>query len=127
MAAFAAAADYRALYDTELADARLDALLARASRDMAAELRAAGIGYADPEGEFAEDLRDVACSIVHRSVGDDAAGLDVPFGVTQFSQSAGGYSASATLGNPYGDFFMTEAERRKLGIGLPRARVLSPY
>lgn len=130
MAAFAEADDYRALHDTVEDDERLDALLARASRDMASELRNAGIGFDEPDADFAADLADVAIAMVHRALGDDVDGegaLDIPFGASQFSRGAGSYTASATLANPYGDLFMTEAERRKLGIGLPRACVVSPY
>lgn len=127
MEPFADASEYRALYDTSASDARLGALLGRASRDMASELRAAGISYDDPDEDFAADLSDVACSMVHRALGEDDGQCDIPFGASQFSQTGGPYTRSATLSNPYGDLFMTEAERRKLGIGLPRACVASPY
>ena len=127
MEAFAKAADYKALHDTDLSDARLGALLGRASRDIAAELRASGIDYSEPNDDFAADLADVAISMVHRAIGEDSAGADIPFGANQFSETAGSYSASATLANPYGDMFMTKAERRKLGIGRARAGFSFPY
>lgn len=130
MEPFANAEAYRALYDTSQDDARLAALLGRASRDMASELRSAGVDFSQPNADFAADLADVACAMVHRALGDDGADDDdmlIPFGASQFSRGAGSYTASATLANPYGDLFMTEAERRKLGIGLPKAEVVSPY
>ena len=71
MEPFASAFDYFALYDTNATDDRLDALLCRASRDIASELRAAGIPYDNPDEDFAADLADVACSMVHRALGED--------------------------------------------------------
>lgn len=129
MEPFASAFDYFALYDTNATDDRLDALLCRASRDIASELRAAGIPYDNPDEDFAADLADVACSMVHRALGEDGGDdfPEIPFGASQFSQTGGPYTRSATLANPYGDLFMTESERRKIGIGLPRASVVSPY
>lgn len=126
-ASFAGPESYRALYDTGMDDARLQGLLDRASRDIASELRQAGIGYADPDEDFAADLADVACAMVHRAVGEDSAGCDIPFGASQFSQTGGPYTQSATLANPYGDMFMTKAERRKLGIGRARAGFADPF
>lgn len=125
-ASFATAAGYRAMYDTDTDGGRLQALLDRASRDIAAELRAAGIAYDDPGEDFAADLSDVACSMVRRALGEDAAEIDIPFGASQVSQTGGPYTASATLANPYGDMFMTKAERRKLGIGRARAGFSPP-
>lgn len=129
MAAFATYSDYVVLYDTALDETRVNALLAMASRDMARELDAAHVTYDQTDADYLADLCDVACSMVHRAIGD--AGEDdeplIPFGASQFSQGAGSYTRSATLANPYGDLFMTEAERRKLGIGLPRATVVSPW
>ncbi len=129
MTDFATAAQYRALYDAEYDDARLQALLGRASRDIAAELRAAGIDYDEPDDGFAADLADVAIAMVRRAIGEHqgADAAEIPYGATQFSQGAGSYTASATLANPYGDLFMTKAERRKLGIGRARAGFASPF
>ena len=123
-ASFATADAYRALHDTDLADARLQALLDRASRDVAAELRAAGVDYSEPGEELAADLADVCISLVRRAVGD---GADLPFGASSASQAAAGFSASVTLANPYGDLFMTRAERRKLGLGRARAGWAGPF
>jgi hypothetical protein len=75
---FAIAADYRAIYDTDVDDGRLSALLDRASRDVAAELRQAGIAYDDPSEEFADDLSDVVCSMVHRAIGEPDLHTNLP-------------------------------------------------
>lgn len=125
-ARFAEPVDYRTLYDTEIGDARLQELLDRASRDIASELRAAGIAYDDPDDDYEADLRDVACAMVRRAIGADSTGCDIPFGASQFSQTGGPYTTSATLANPYGDMFMTKSERRKLGLCRARAGFSMP-
>ena len=125
-ASFATAEDYRALYDSDESDARLQALLDRASRDIASELRSAGIGYDEPDGDFAADLSDVAISMVRRALPDAGGAIDVPFGASQASETAGAYSQSVTLANPYGDLFITKAERRRLGLGAARAGFSPP-
>lgn len=127
MDAFASYDTYVEMYPTGEDEDRVNALLARASRDMASELRAAGVDFSSPSDDFAEDLSDVACAMVHRAIGEEGAGASIPFGASQFNQTGGPYSVQATLANPYGDLFITESERRKLGIGLPRAQVVSPY
>lgn len=129
MRPFASVNDYVIVYETDVSDERLLAMLKSASRELAAELRAANIPYDDPDDELAADLSDVTIAMVHRALGDPEGdgGPQIPFGASQFSQGAGGYTRSATLANPYGDLFVTEAERRRLGIGLAKASVLSPY
>lgn len=129
MDAFATYSDYTALYDTSESEARIDALLAKASRDIRAELRNAGVEVDPSDADMMADLADVACAMVRRSVGagDDETDDWLPYGASQYSWTGGPYTQSATLSNPYGDLFMTESERRKLGIGVAKAAVLSPY
>lgn len=133
MGAYATADDYRLYHDTTATDERLGALLGAASRLMDDEMDAAGVVVPEAihrRARYAETLRDVAVAMVHRALGEDAGeddGPPIPYGASQFSQGAGGYTRSATLSNPYGDLFVTESERRRLGIGLPRAAVVSPY
>jgi hypothetical protein len=115
---FATAEQYRAVYDTKAADERLDAFLAKASRRMAAAMDAEGVGYDEPTEDFAAVLSDVCCDVTHRALGEDGAtGTTLPFGATQYSQGAGDYTESYTLSNPYGDMFLTKAERELLGLG----------
>ena len=76
--------------------------------------------------DFAADLSDVAISMVRRALPDAGGAIDVPFGASQASETAGAYSQSVTLANPYGDLFITKAERRKLGLGAARAGFSPP-
>lgn len=118
MDAFATTAEYRVKYDTDMADARLAAWLQDASDVMARAMDKAGVDYSSPDEEFEATLARVCRDMVHRAIGDGTtAAMSVPFGATQASMAAGGYSESFTMGNPYGDLFIKEEERTALGIG----------
>ena len=118
MAAFATTAQYRAKYDTDLSDAALEVWLADASDIMASEMDKAGVDYSHASETLTARLVRICRDMVHRAVGDGSqATMAIPFGSTQASMSAGGYSESFTIGNPYGDLYLKAAERRSLGIG----------
>lgn len=115
--AFASTTDYRAVYDTTLDDGRLQSMLDRSSRMIARACDDAGVSTDEPVEEFSEALSDVCIEMVHRSdPGASGAVTDVPLGATQFSIGADGFSQSFSMGNPYGDLFITKAEREYLGI-----------
>ena len=117
MTAFATTAQYRAKYETDLNDEKLGEWLADASDVMAAAMDKAGVDYSHPSEEFAKRLLRVCRDMVHRAIGDGSdSALAVPFGSTQASMSAGGYSMSFTNGNPYGDLYIKAAEKEQLGL-----------
>lgn len=91
-----------------------------------AEMDEGGVDYTDPTESFTHRLMRVCRNVAHRALGSGDEG-DIPFGARQFSETASSFTASVSLANPYGDLFLTEAERRSLGIGAQRAQVLSPY
>lgn len=109
---FATAEDFRARYEEEVGDERLAALLGDASAYLLGYLLAHRPD-ADLEGEpMASNLRTVCCAMVHRMVGVPS-GLA---GVSQFSQTAGPFTESATAANPSGDMYLTAAEKALLGV-----------
>lgn len=68
----------------------------------------------DPENEHQADaLMIVSCNIVRRAmnVTDDL------FGVSDATMTADIYSQRLTYSNPGGNFYITKAERKMLGIG----------
>lgn len=76
----------------------------------------AGVQCERPDCAMEARLRSVCCSVVHRSLSaGDLAGM------SNYSQTGVGYSASVTVSNPAGDMYLTATEKRLLGIG--RARV----
>lgn len=119
MKPFASVGDYQARYGfpdgSNLAEVLMDA-----TREIAAELEAAGINYSNPTEAYSGRLMQVCRSMAHRAVGDGGDDHDIPFGAKQVSEGAGSFTWSSTLGNPYGDMFITKAERKMLGLGMSR-------
>lgn len=48
-------------------------------------------------------------------------------GLSNVSQGAGGYNASATVANPGEDFYLPKGDRLALGIGRARIGAVTPY
>lgn len=61
-------------------------------------------------------VADIVCRMVARTL--SRGQLD---GVSQFSQTAGPFTQSATVANPAGDFYLTRAEKLSLGMGRGKA------
>jgi len=129
MEPFATVEEYRARYpDDATEDAVLLEVLTEATDLICSELDEHDIDYSDPAEPFTYRLKRVCRTVARRSLGSGQdAGGEVPFGASEFAQTAGQINASVTFANPYGDLFLTEQERRSLGIGAARACVLSPY
>lgn len=119
MQPFATVAQYEARYGTVTGTATLQACLEDATAMIQAALDAAGVDYSTPTAEYSDRLMRVCRQIAHRAMQatPPAGSIDAPYGVSQATQSAGGYSLSYSFANPYGDLFITSAERRMLGIG----------
>lgn len=119
MEPFATVEDYEARYGEVDDDKRISTLLSDASAFVASQP-----GFAVREGDDlqAAALTVVTCSLVYRKVtAGDYAGL------SSVSQGGGGYTASVSVYNPSGDFFLTKQERRMLGIGGGRVGMTDPY
>lgn len=118
MAPFATVDDYEARYGEVEDEQRLTVLLGDASAFIAGYP-----GFCLREGDEIQtaNLVSVTCSLVHRSTIAEAYS-----GITQMSQGGGGYTASATLYNPSGDFFLTKNEKRLLGIFGSRTGSVAP-
>ena len=116
MEAFATVEDYEARQGV-LPDAdrtRCAALLDDASAAMRSRFRAFhGRAWEQAASEpFDDNARAVCVAVVARA-------MSVPealSGVTQYSQTAGPYSASATYSNPSGDLYLTKGDLRALGL-----------
>lgn len=67
-------------------------------------------------------LESVTCAMVRRSMMAGAYS-----GLSSVSQSAGGYTASAGVYNPGGDLFLTDNERRALGLDGGRVGMSDPW
>ncbi|MFP3156334.1 phage Gp19/Gp15/Gp42 family protein [Lachnospiraceae bacterium ZAX-1] len=109
MIIYATVEDFEARYgeQTEIEQEQITVLL----RDASAAIIAAG-GKQFDLADWEEDLyTSVCCAIVHR-VTISPAGA----GISQTSQSAGGYSESFSYVNPTGDIYITNSELKRLGL-----------
>ena len=119
MTPFATVDDYESRYGEVDDPNRVTLLLGDASAFIAAQP-----GFIlNPDSEVqALALTVVTCSLVHRS---QSAGAWA--GLSNVSQGGDGYTASATVYNPSGDFYLTKQEKRLLGIGGGRIGMTDPY
>lgn len=94
------------------------------------DLRAAGVDIGPADEGRASFVLDLASTLIRSEEGPDASPDTerlvcisvsrralgaVADGVTQQSQTTGPFTESFTFGNPYGDLFLTKAERTMLG------------
>ena len=119
MTPFATVEDYEARYGEAEDPDRISVLLGDASAFTESQP-----GFVlNPDSEVqALALTIVTCSLVHRS---QSAGAWA--GLSNVSQGGDGYTASATVYNPSGDFYLTKQEKRLLGVGTGRIGMTDPY
>lgn len=115
--AFATVAQYEARYGTVTDTQTLQECLDDATALITAQISPRGIDYQNPSPEYADVLMRVCRQVAHRAMPDADSAPAMPFGVSQASQSAGGYSLAYSFSNPYGDIFLTGSEKKMLGIG----------
>ena len=131
MEPFASVAEYRARYPSdETEDSVLLEALLEATDVISAAMDEGGVDYTDPTESFTFRLKRICRTVVHRAIGSGTSGpddIDVPFGATQLSETSAQFNASVQFANPYGDMFLTQAEKDALGIGVGRICVMSPY
>lgn len=112
---FATLEAYRSTYPEDAAsDARVRPLLRAASLRLDTELGTWRPGYVrGADATYDAKLELACCEMVHDSVTvpDEAAGA------TQYSQAAGGYTASVTYGAARGSLSVTKPIRKLLGLG----------
>ena len=111
--AFATVADLEARMGRELTsdeEAQASVLL-----DDAAAMLTALIGFIDPDDAIqAQNLKQVSCSMVKRSMMSGTSGA---FGVDEATATMGPFSQRVQYANPAGDLYVSKAERAILGIG----------
>jgi len=110
--AYADSAAYRLVYDTVVTDARLSAYLAKASRKIDAALSMRGSAVPETPGqELASALSDVCIDMVHRVLGETGGSeMDLPDGITSYSQSQGGFQETFAFAQPYSDMRIRDDE-----------------
>ncbi|TGY72669.1 hypothetical protein E5332_05640 [Enterorhabdus sp. NM05_H27] len=111
---FAKVEDFRARCDTAAEDARVAAALEDASALLRSLFRRRHGRPWEPGvcPDFDDNARSVCCAAASRAV-------DVPggmAGVTQMSETAGPFTASASFGAASGSLYVTKGERERLGL-----------
>ena len=125
MTAFATMEDYTARYGKPADSGRATALL----DDASALLLSAYEGFwgedyvAGEHAAFDRAAPAVCCLLVNRVLSAPAAMA----GATQYSQGAGGYTASVTYGSALGEMYLGKADLKRLGLDVQSMRVLTPY
>lgn len=119
MDAFATEYDYMLRYGQPDGCADIATLLSDATAFIASQ---PGFVRNPDDSTQAANLVRVTCAVVHRSL--SAGNLA---GIQSYSEGAVGYTASVTPYNPSGDFYLTKAERRSLGISGGRVGATDPY
>ena len=123
MEPFATVKDYEERYGDVDDPEQVETLLGDAAAFIAAQ---PGFRLLSPD-EDGYDLQQanlvrVTCAVVHRSLSaGDLAGL------SSYSEGGVGYTASVSVSNPAGDFYLTKAERKALAIGGGRVGQTWPY
>ena len=120
MTAFATIEDYTARYGEPADSGRATALLDDASALLLSAYEGFwGEDYAEgAHAAFDRSACAVCCMVVNRVLAAPAAML----GATQYSQGAGGYTASVSY-----EMYLGKSDLKRLGLDVQRMRVLTPY
>ena len=123
MESFATVEDYEARYGAPGDEGRLQVLLSDASAYLLSAFEEVYGTYR--EGvcpAFDRGASAVCCLLVNRVLNAPAAMA----GATQYSQAAGGYSASVTFGSALGEMYLGKSVREMLGLDAQVMRSLHP-
>lgn len=113
MDAFATVEQLEAGWHALLGDERVRAgvLLERASRIIRSDCPRWAVYEAREPGICA----DICCEMVRKAM---LSGIgDVPEGVTQMNTTTGPFTDGYTFANPTGDLYLSDAQKRRLGVG----------
>lgn len=75
------------------------------------------------DAQQAEALRLVSCNMVIRSM---VASASSAFGVDELQATMGPFGQTAHFANPNGDMYLTKLDKKLLGIGGGKGRILHP-
>lgn len=100
----------------------LEPMATQLLEDASAILRAE-VAVDDSDDEQAGLLAQVCCNMVLRAM---QPAISDTYGVQQITATTGPFSQAVTYANPNANLYVTKAERRLLGIGGGRGRILHP-
>lgn len=125
MAALAEISDYTARYGTVADEERVALLLGDASNLLLSAYEGFwGEEYAEGNhAAFDRAAAAVCCKLAHNAL-SAPSGFE---GATQYSQGAGGYTASVTFPGALGEMWLGKADREALGLDGQQLRSIRPY
>lgn len=101
----------------------LEEILMDATRFIATKLERKGI---DPDNPDKADLYMQVCRAVANRCLDRESEDAIPDGIVQMTHTEGPFTKSYTLGNAFGDMYLTKAEKDLLGLSGSRIRFICP-
>ncbi len=121
--AYATVEDYARRYGEPGDEARCAALLDDASDLMLAAYEERIGAYAEGDAPaFDRSAQAVCCLLVNRVLAAPSSMV----GATQYSQGAGGYTASVTYGSALGEMYLGKSDLKRLGLVGQSLSALSP-
>ena len=120
LSAWATSTDLFARYPalSDVGTTRADTLLLDATAKINQALSAANIDFSAPTDTQAQNYESVCCAMVNRALVTelrDGSPFDIP-GASQASRTTGPFNEQVSFTNPLGDLYLTQAERRALGL-----------
>ncbi|TXF39071.1 hypothetical protein E4J93_01065 [Collinsella sp. BA40] len=119
---FATVEDYEARYGSPAPENAAAVIADANDAVLGAYLRADGNYEQGCNPVFDLNAKAVACAIAHRALSAPAGYA----GASQYSQTAGPYSASLTFANPNGDVYIGRSELKRLGLAGTRVHSIRP-
>lgn len=119
---FATVEDYEARYGSPAPENAAAVIADANDAVLGAYLRANGSYEQGRNPVFDLNAKAVACAIAHRALSAPAGYA----GASQYSQTAGPYSASLTFANPNGDVYIGRSELKRLGLAGTRIHSIAP-
>lgn len=123
MEAFATADDYAGRYGEPADRSRVELLLQDASAYLLSEFEAVFGEHEQGKCKAFDRAAAMACCLLVNRVLTAPAAMA---GATQYSQGAGGYTASVTFGQALGEMYLGKSIRALLGLDAQVRRVLTP-
>lgn len=117
--------------DMSLPAARIQAKLLSASLKVASTLENHGYDWVEKSKDdfYALKLKDVVCSMAFRALQNETQNSEIPFGATQFSTSADGFSQQVGFQGgsnvSFGELYLSKAEKQLLGLDVQKIGFIS--
>lgn len=117
--------------DSTISSERITARLMTASLKVASLLELHGIDWEEKRRDafYGEKLKQVVCSMTARALQNEIVNSDIPWGATQYTTSAAGFSQQIGFQGgsnvSFGELYVTKSEKQLLGLDKQRISFVS--